>query len=59
MCILIKQKLVTQGVLFFLTWSFFPKEGFGQVGFNEAPPLLINKKKGSLLYDSLCVLTRA
>ena len=29
--------LVILGVLFFLTWSFFPKEGFGQGGFNEAP----------------------
>jgi len=29
--------LVTLGVLFFLTWSFFRKEGFDQGGFNEAP----------------------
>jgi len=29
--------LVTLGVPFFLTWSFFPKEGFGQGGFNDAP----------------------
>ena len=31
--------LVTLGVLFFLTWSFFPKEGFGQGDFNEAPQI--------------------
>jgi len=31
--------LVTLGVLFFLTWSFFPKEGFGQGGFSEAPQI--------------------
>jgi len=31
--------LVTLGVLFFLTWSFFPKEGFGQGVFNEAPQI--------------------
>ena len=31
--------LVTLGVLFSLTWSFFPKEGFGQGGFNEAPQI--------------------
>jgi len=37
MCIVIEQILVTPGVLSFLTWSFFPKEGFGQGGFNEAP----------------------
>jgi len=29
--------LVTLGVLFFLTWSFFPKEAFGKGGFNKAP----------------------
>ena len=39
MCIVIEPILVTPGVLFFLTWSFFPKEGFGQGGF----------------YDFLCV----
>jgi len=33
----ISRTLVTLGVLFFLTWSFFPKEGFGKGGFNEAP----------------------
>jgi len=58
MCIVIEPILATPGVLFFLTWSFFPKEGFGQGGFNEAP-LFDNKKKGSLLYDSLCVLSLA
>jgi len=31
--------LVTLDVLFFLTWSFFPIEGFGQGGFNEAPQI--------------------
>ena len=41
MYIVIEPILVTPGVLFFLTWSFFPKEGFGQGGFNEAP--LFNK----------------
>jgi len=43
MYIVIEPILVTPGVLFFLTWSFFPKEGFGQGGFNEAP--LFNKSK--------------
>jgi len=38
MCIVIEPILVTPGVLFFLTWYFFPKEGFGQGGFNEALP---------------------
>jgi len=33
----ISRTLVTLGVLFFLTWSFFPKEGFGKRGFYEAP----------------------
>jgi len=33
------ETLITLGVLFFLTWSFFPKEGFGQGGFNEAPQI--------------------
>ena len=33
------ETLVTLGVLFFLTWSFFLKEGFGQGGFNEAPQI--------------------
>ena len=37
MYIVVGPILVTLGVLFFLTWSFFPKEGFGQGGFNEAP----------------------
>jgi len=41
MYIIIELMLVTPGVLFFLTWSFFSKEGFGQGGFNEAP--LFNK----------------
>jgi len=41
MCIVIEPILVILGVLFFLTWSFFPKEGFSQGGFNEAP--LFNK----------------
>jgi len=33
------ETLVTLGVLFFLTRSFFPKEGFGRGGFNEAPQI--------------------
>jgi len=41
MYVALSRTLVTLGVLFFLTWSFFPKEGFGQGGFNEAP--LFNK----------------
>ena len=31
--------VVTIGVLFFLTWSFFSKEGFGQGVFNKAPQI--------------------
>jgi len=38
-CIVSHQTLVTLGVLFFLTWSFFLKEGFGWGGFNEAPQI--------------------
>ena len=34
---MVESILVTMGVIFFLTWSFFPKEGFGKGGFNEAP----------------------
>jgi len=41
MCIVIEPILVTPSVLSFLTWTFFPKEGFGQGSFNEAP--LFNK----------------
>jgi len=37
--------LVTPGVLFFLTWSFFPKKGFGQGGFNEAPHIQYIKRR--------------
>ena len=31
--------LVILGVLFILNWSFFPKAGFGQGGFNKAPQI--------------------
>jgi len=37
MYVAVSRTLVTLGVLFFLTWSFSPKEGFGQGGFKEAP----------------------